>query len=170
MGNEYVSSDAHYNHDNIVSHCARPCLVSENNVWISSIINDPLSDDDTMWHLGDFACGKHTKYNDIKALIDGLNGSWKFIIGNHDNKERLRRACQGTRHEVMGEYVSFRKNGKKIVMLHYPMERWDSMHYGSIHLHGHVHNNTVAKIDNRYNVCLDYEHKIYKLNDFLKEV
>ena len=169
MSSIYFSSDLHINHNNIIKYCNRPCTVEEHTNWILSIVNEPLNDDDVMYNLGDFMLGNNVKLPALKAIISQLNGTWKFIIGNHDNIEKMRAACKGTPHTVLGEYHSFRHNNKKFVLCHYPIQSWDCMRYGSIHLHGHIHNTVIPYMKNRYNVCLDYEHKIYNINDFMEK-
>lgn len=82
----------------------------------------------------------------------------------------MREACKGTNHKVLGYYHTFRYENNKFVMLHYPMESWEGKQYESIHLHGHLHDKKILiDIPNRYNVCLDNEHKIYLLDDFIKK-
>lgn len=163
----YFCSDLHFRHSNIIMHCKRPCTEAEHDNWILSIVSDPLNDNDTMYHLGDFMYGKRVKLSDLKDIISKLRGTWKFIIGNHDNIEQLRAACKGTRHEVIGYYDSFRVNNIKMVLCHYPFENWDCMRYGAVHLHGHLHDSKPNTLPNRYNVCLDFEHRIYNLTEFV---
>ena len=169
MSNIYFSSDLHIGHANIIKYCKRPCTVEEHTAWILSIVNDTLCDDDVMYNLGDFMVGRKVKLPALQEIISQLKGTWKFIIGNHDNIEKMRVACKGTRHEVLGEYHSFRYNNVKFVLCHYPIESWDCMRYGAVHLHGHLHDIPLRYMKNRYNVCLDNEHKIYNISDFMEK-
>jgi len=168
MNNIYVTSDLHYNHDNIIEHCNRPCKIADHNDWINNIVNKPVKQNDTVWHLGDLTCGKKTKYADVEEIVSQLNGKWKFIIGNHDKMEQLRSICKGTPHEVIGHYDSFRVNKVKLVLFHYPIETWDCKHHGAIHLHGHTHNYGPNMMENRFNVGIDCDHRLYNLNEFIK--
>lgn len=164
----YFCSDLHFFHDNIITHCKRPCTVSEHTDWILNIVSKPLRDNDIMYHVGDFAYGRNVKLNDIVDIISRLKGKWKFIIGNHDNKERMRAACKGTQHEVLNEYTSFKHENTKFILCHYPIESWDSMRYGSVHIHGHLHDKQARPMKNRYNVCLDNGHRIFDITEFIE--
>ena len=165
----YLTSDLHFFHDNIIEHCERPCTIEVHVAWILNKINSVVKPGDIVYHLGDFAYGSNAKFSRLQEVFSQLNGTWRFIIGNHDKEKQLEALCQGTPHEVLGEYHSFYYKKRKIVMLHYPMETWDGKGRGrnSIHFHGHIHNKKITEIENRHNVCLDNEHKVYLLDDFL---
>lgn len=166
MANTYVCSDLHFFHDNIVEHCNRQHLPLSHNDWILEKVNKGVCDDDIVYHLGDFAYGKY-KLPDLKDIISKLNGSWIFTIGNHDKVNQLKVACEGTRHTVVSDYHTIRYKEKIFIMFHYPIQNWWNMYRGSIHLHGHTHDNSPPKIKNRHNVCLDYENRIYTLDEFI---
>lgn len=166
MSEVLVTSDLHFFHDNIVQHCNREHLPKTHNEWILDKLNSVINDGDTVYHLGDFAYGKY-KLPDLKDIISKLNGNWLFVLGNHDKENQLKAACEGTPHKVLGDYHTLRYREKTFIMFHYPIENWWNMYRGSIHLHGHTHNNSPRKIENRHNVCLDYEQKVYKLDEFI---
>jgi calcineurin-like phosphoesterase family protein len=46
-------------------------------------------------------------------------------------------------------------DSKKVVLCHYPIEDWSGRYRGSIHLHGHIHNQKVSNIKNRLNVSME---------------
>lgn len=163
---KYIS-DLHFFHDNIIKHCNRPCTQEEHEDWIVNLLNSSISPEDDVYHLGDFSFGSRVKLPELKRVMSRLNGTWHFILGNHDNEKQLEALCAGTKHKVVGFYLSFHYNDTKFVLLHYPMESWDGKYRKSIHLHGHTHDTKITEIPNRYNVCLDYEHKVYSIDDFL---
>ena len=95
---------------------------------------------------------------------------WNFIIGNHDKENQLKSACASTRHNVLGIYHEKKLVGTTFVMFHYPIENWNKKHYGSIHLHGHIHNGrNKLDIENRHNVCFDRDEAFrpYHIKEFL---
>lgn len=163
-----ITSDLHFFHDNIIKHCDRPCEAENHNEWLIEKLNSSIGKDDTVYHLGDFAYGKY-KYPELKKIMSSLNGNWLFILGNHDKESQLKELCKGTNHRVLGDYHTMRYNDKSIIMFHYPIENWWNKYRGSFHFHGHTHNNSPRKIENRYNVCLDHEMKVYDIDEFFVE-
>ena len=163
----WFTSDLHFGHDNIVKYCDRPCTVAEHTDFIIESLNKHIKDGDTVYHLGDFSYGKKIKFDDLKLILDRLNGDWQFIIGNHDNENQLKALCQKTNHKVLGDYHSESIKGKTFIMFHYPIESWWNKKRGSIHLYGHTHHNDMRKIENRYNVCFDRDFKPYHVDGFL---
>lgn len=158
MSKIYITSDLHFYHKNIIKHCNRPPPTEELNDWIINKLNSKINPEDTVYHLGDFSfkCKVH-QYTD---LFSKLNGSWKFIIGNHDNEHYLREACkQINGFTCLGHYCEEKIDGVKIVLCHYPIESWNAMHRSRPHFHGHLHNTnhhgSYKKMDNRFNVCMD---------------
>lgn len=164
----WVCSDLHFFHDNIIKHCNRPCTQEEHNEWILNKVNLNVGSNDIIYHVGDFAYGSKSKYPQLQDLFSKLNGNWRFILGNHDKENQLKSLCNNTKHKVVGPLEEFYYNDRLFVLFHYPIENWNGKHRGSIHLHGHIHNNEITPIKNRFNVCLDYEHKIYLLDDFIQ--
>lgn len=41
--------------------------------------------------------------------------------------------------ETINDYKKLTIDGTKIILFHYPMREWESMHHGAYHLYGHVH-------------------------------
>lgn len=168
----WITSDLHFYHDNIVSHCNRPTTIEEHNDWLINILNSNIKEGDTVYHCGDFGFGKNATFDNLKNILSRLNGNWLFIIGNHDKENQLKEICKEAtgKHQVLGYYYERRYRGKNLIMFHFPIENWNKQRYGSIHLHGHLHNNkTRLHIDNRFNVCFDVDHRPYLLSEFIGE-
>lgn len=163
----WFTSDLHFGHDNIIKYCGRPCTADNHVDYIINTLNDSIKENDTVYHLGDFTCGKKIKFDELKQILERLNGDWKFIIGNHDNENQLKALCQDTNHIVLGDYYTERFSDKTFILFHFPIESWWNKSRGAIHLHGHTHHNDVTYYTNRYNVCFDREFKPYPLTDFL---
>lgn len=169
----YITSDLHFRHDKIINICNRPTTPEEHDEWLIKQINSVVKTSDTVYHLGDFSFTKNI--NDIRKFCNRLNGKWYHILGNHDNEKVLAESFGGTRHNILGLYHELKYNGRFIVMMHYPIERWNRDHYNSLHLFGHLHTienfHRLKPIDNRKLVSLDsnIEFKPYKLDDILNE-
>ena len=165
----WITSDLHAYHDNIIEHCKRPTTPEKHLEWLIDILNSYINKGDTVYHVGDFGFGKNATFENLKYFLSRLNGTWLFIIGNHDKENQLKRVCEEVpgKHRVLGYYHERRLNGVDIIMFHYPIENWNKKRYGSVHLHGHLHNNkTELYFPNRHNICFDVEHKPYLLRSF----
>ena len=80
---EFIISDTHFAHANIIKYCNRPfSSVEEMDEYMVKKWNSVVGKDDIVWHLGDFGMGdKET----IKRYRERLNGRIFLILGNHDN-------------------------------------------------------------------------------------
>ena len=79
---KYLISDTHFNHLNIIKYCNRPFeTVEEMNEFIIQKWNNTISNDDTVYFLGDFCLGNREK---VIELGHRLNGHKILILGNHD--------------------------------------------------------------------------------------
>lgn len=170
----YVTSDLHFRHDKIIQVCNRPTTPEEHDAWLIRQINKTVKTHDTVYHLGDFSFTKNIE--DMRNFCNRLNGSWIHVLGNHDDEKRLRKAFEGTRHTIAGNYHELKYNGRFIMMLHYPMESWNRKRYGSLHLFGHLHTkeieaNVLKPLKNRKLMALDSHPEFipYKLDDIMEE-
>lgn len=154
----WVTSDTHFNHANIIKYCNRPfSSVEEMNETIIANWNKVVSEDDTVYHLGDFALGDKSL---IPDFIRRLNGHISFIMGNHDNSNIMLEMCkQGLIESISWEDVI--KVGKKTIILnHFPFGSLPdpATNYPVIQLHGHVHSTPYKPwnyFDNQYDVGVD---------------
>ena len=152
----YYISDLHFFHENILKLSKRPFLnIDDMHLNIINNWNSLITDRDTVYILGDIAYLKNIDYlSDLTNLIKKLKGKKVLIYGNHDmnllNKDEFCDLFVG-----IYNYLEISDFGKKIILFHYPIEEWNDFFKGSIHLHGHVHNNPVSPILNRYNVSAD---------------
>src|SRR6185503_2555547 len=80
-------SDTHFNHNNIIKYSNRPFFsVQEMNETMISNWNNCVAPGETIFHLGDFMCGKRGDVEGIKNLVSRLNGTKVLILGNHDQE------------------------------------------------------------------------------------
>lgn len=78
----FLTSDTHYGHANIIKYCSRPfSTVKEMDDFMIARWNEVVSDEDTVYHLGDFAlCDDWRK----TQILTQLKGSKILVLGNHD--------------------------------------------------------------------------------------
>ena len=111
--------------------------------------------DDLVYILGDFAWKNPTPF------IKQLNGNKIFVPGGHDKK---------IKGDMLQEVKIY---DRWFVLCHYPLYSWNREYYGSIHLHGHTHNNPIEYKRNRVNVGVDiwnfYPASIEQIIDFARD-
>lgn len=131
---DYVISDLHLDHENIISKCNRPFSSGkEMDQTLLTNWNTTVSHDDEVLFLGDLSL---TDPQTERDLYNSLNGNITFIIGNHDNTELSEHAGP------LFNSIEFETKGLTIKCSHYPenITIEDHTEYG---FHGHVHNNDV---------------------------
>jgi len=78
----YFTSDCHFDHDNIIKYCNRPFKnVKHMNETIIKRWNNIVTDDDLVYHIGDFS---FKGLKNAQSFENVLNGSIVHIQGNHD--------------------------------------------------------------------------------------
>jgi calcineurin-like phosphoesterase family protein len=72
-----------------------------------------------------------------------LNGKIHLILGNHDKaiKGALKDSFESVSSysEITIQDPELDTKKCRIIMFHYPIERWCAKHFGAIHVHGHSH-------------------------------
>lgn len=152
--NLYYTSDLHIFHKKILELVYRPTELERHPDFIINQCNNKIKNKtDIVVHLGDmfFNC----PIDKGVEILSKLKGQWIFILGNHDNANKLSRIidkCNNeykTFHRLLGHYKEilwiFEDSNhnsvykKLTVNCHYPIEDWRSMNYESIMCHGHCH-------------------------------
>lgn len=142
--NIWLTSDTHYNHRNI----AGPTVSSwkdgfrdfkslhQMNETLVTNINKFVKEEDTLYHLGDFAFGSKNKVVEFRNQLVCKN--IHLIYGNHD--EEIERSEELQALFASCQYVFNGYIGKtKFHLSHYSHRVWPKSHRGSIHLYGHSH-------------------------------
>ena len=159
MTENFFTSDSHFFHNNIIKHCNRPYKgIEEMHEAFINNWNSVVGKLDIVYHLGDLALSSNFKA--VAEVINRLNGKIRLVLGNHDkNPKKLFDHCKNIEWVRDYQEETFYINGIKyfIVMMHYPLFRWNKSHYGSIHVHGHSHGgiNEQNKGTRRYDVGVD---------------
>jgi calcineurin-like phosphoesterase family protein len=124
----FFTSDTHLGHANIIKYCHRPfSSVEEMDGTIIKNWNSVVSEQDLVYHLGDFAFRQHHSYR------KQLNGEIIFIEGNHDKV-----TGPGLFKEVH-KLLRIKINEYDITLCHFAMRVWNKSHFNSWHLYGHSH-------------------------------
>lgn len=82
---DYFTSDTHFNHANIITYCNRPFKdINHMNHTMLNNWNRRVTNNDRVYHLGDFAMGNKNHWS---RFCKALNGHKILIRGNHDKSK-----------------------------------------------------------------------------------
>ena len=147
--NIWFTADFHLFHENIIKYTNRPFKDAiEMNAIILDNYNSAVSDDDTVFYLGDIAFGEQ---NAIRTL-QSMKGTKHFIIGNHDKKYiNAITPNVASIHELLDIEI----DGQPITLCHYAMRVWHKSHFDSWMLYGHSHAR-LPPVGKQWDVGVDY--------------
>lgn len=128
---EYIISDTHFAHFNIIGYCDRPFSSAEEmDETMIANWNRIVKPDDTVYHLGDFAFGRGSREK-IPEYVERLNGNIVLTRGNHDRQTNTWYKRAGFA-EIIGKPWEYEKG---VIFSHAPQPNKDN-----INIHGHIHN------------------------------
>lgn len=133
MNDLFFTGDTHFRHKNILKYCptTRPYpSIEEHDEALIERWNSVVSPSDLVYHLGDVAFAPPEV---SEKILQRLNGRIHLILGNHDRKLPRGRFVE------VSTYADITVNRTHFVLFHFPIESWDRVHHGAIHLHGHTH-------------------------------
>jgi calcineurin-like phosphoesterase family protein len=148
-GKVYITSDTHFGHKNIVRGVTNwrtqdgeiPVestrdfqTIEQMNQRLIDGINHFVGQDDTLIMLGDVSFGG---FDNIGIFLERLVcHNIHLILGNHDHhiEDFVRGRFLSVQH-----YLEANIEGQDFVLCHYPLQSWNGLNKGVIHLHGHVH-------------------------------
>lgn len=220
--NEYIISDTHFFHSNIIRYCGRPYdstkredIFRMNEDILKLFDSLPDEDNATVWNLGDVFFSKmiaEVGVYELKSYVDRMKGTKRklnLVLGNHDktilktlgirNKSLIQFFTELGFNKVYDHPIIIRD---KYILCHEPVYIGKKSPFKVIY--GHTHNTCVEKdyfvVENQnlkmeniarkksnmellpenliytdkyinpkdyINVCLDYNHKILKLDDVI---
>lgn len=135
MKNIFFTSDTHFFHENSIKYDNRPfSSVNEMNESLIKNWNEVVKPQDTIYHLGDFGLASS---DNLLQVVKRLNGNKIFIMGNHDKQMHSKQIKES--FESYNQYLEIYIDKIPIVLFHFPINSWNKKHYGSFHIHGHVH-------------------------------
>lgn len=147
----FFVSDTHFGHKKILKHENRPFeTVEEMNENLIIAWNQVVPEDGYVVVVGDFCWNKKDQF---KYLTKILHGEKIFVKGNHDNMPICK--TWPDMLSVKVEDDDFEHDYQYIVCCHFPMSVWDKSHYGSWHVHGHIHSRPLSQKKHRYHVGVD---------------
>lgn len=154
MPHNWIISDTHFGHGNIIELGKRPFEhVEEMNNAMIDAWNDKVGRDDFVIHLGDFGW-RNTDYN-LEIMSRLRFGKLVLVCGNHDSSRSL------TAYHKLGvqiqDYLEVKtpRFGGKLCCFHYPIHEWNGFFRGAIHAHGHTHSAVYSEVPGRYNLCVE---------------
>ncbi len=135
----YYAADFHIGHINSISFNNRPFNdIEEMEESIIKNWNNKVTEEDDIWILGDMA---YRYKGDFSEVLVKLKGKKHLIVGNHDTKI-LKNEKVRAMFESIDVYKEIVDNGRMVVLFHYPILEWNRFYRDSIHIYGHIHNNT----------------------------
>jgi len=145
----FFTADTHYHHPNIVGPSVSTWksgfrnfdTIEQMDDTLANNINERISEDDILFHLGDFAWGDRNVEWFRKRIICK---SIYLILGNHDKEIRKRAKLQSLFTKVFEFGTEILINNTRFVLCHYALKVWHQWAQGSIHLYGHSHGNLPA--------------------------
>lgn len=143
----FWTADTHWGHGNVIKYCNRPfASVEEMDEEMVRRWNEVVGQDDTIYHLGDFAMGKTA----APTILNRLNGHKHLVYGNHDSKQTR----ELPQWETSQPYLEINVDKQFIVMCHYKFDVFNRSHRGGIQLYGHSHN-SIPPNDRQLDVGVD---------------
>ena len=140
---KFYTSDTHFGHANILAMQPRPfSSIEEHDEFLIERWNTVVTDDDMVFHLGDFAMALHERADRVRWIFSRLRGRKHLVLGNHDVDKH------GNPHATLLSLgweqppTGFRftdDGGHRIVMSHYAQRSWQHQQKGAVHFYGHSH-------------------------------
>ncbi len=136
----YFTGDTHFNHDKDFIWQPRGFQnVEKMNETIIKNWNDVITDNDEVYHLGDFFLGEQSEINKI---LHRLKGKIHLIIGNHDTDSRIEFYKNHPKIIEIAYATRLKIANKTLMLSHYPMltANYDDKPKKAVYcLHGHIH-------------------------------
>lgn len=130
----FVISDTHFGHENIYKFTGEDgkrirqefADAKEGDAEMIRRWNEIVTDQDHVWHLGDFTMGNNL------WTVKLLKGHKRLILGNHDK-------CDVRAYREAGfQKVQGYKWHEKFILSHVPIHP-EGLYGGRINVHGHIH-------------------------------
>jgi calcineurin-like phosphoesterase family protein len=128
----WFTADTHFGHGSLRALMRRPFdSTAGMDAALAAAWNAAVAPEDEIWHLGDFAIG----HPDPAALLAGLHGRKHLIWGNND-PPAIRDLAGWASSQA---YAELEREGRFLILFHYPLRSWNRQSKGAWNLHGHSH-------------------------------
>jgi calcineurin-like phosphoesterase family protein len=183
-GKVWITSDTHFGHKNLVRGVTGwrtqdgqiPIdstrdfqTIEKMNQQLVDNINNMVGQNDTLIMLGDVSFGG---FDNIGIFLERLIcHNIHLILGNHDHHIDNDRDYVQKRFLSVQHYLEINIEGKDFVLCHYPLQSWNGLNKGVIHLHGHTHLGPERKFGNgkKMDVGMDgNDLNPYSITDIIK--
>ena len=160
----FFTSDTHFGHSKIIDYCKRPfSSIEEHDKTLIQNWNNVVGQDDTVFHLGDFAYG-NSQF--VSNIIKQLNGNIILIKGNHDLRN-----MNPTLYNMFSDAVYQARiliDKQTVYLNHFPFLCFDHGDINlykdnySIQLFGHVHSGPLTSSEdvNRLNILFPTQYDV----------
>ena len=140
----YFTADLHLGHDNVIRFCNRPFeTVLEMDEVLIANWNAVIKGNDDIYILGDLF---YRNKESAEEAIKRLKGKKHLILGNHD--KRWTKTVDLSKYFVeITNFLTYKCDGVKYTLCHYPMLSWPGRGNGGYMIHGHNHNNPLDYTD-----------------------
>jgi calcineurin-like phosphoesterase family protein len=101
---------------------------------------------DEVWHLGDFA----RTASRAREILPQLNGEKHLVTGNNDVEP-----CVEQGWTSVAPYAEIERDGRFLVLCHYPFRSWNRQYKGALDLHGHAHGRLKGPLPRQFDVGVD---------------
>lgn len=127
----FFTSDTHFGDHRVLNLYPRPyASTAEMDEDLIRRWNAVVSAQDEVWHLGDFARTARI----ATAVLPRLNGRKHLVTGNNDPPGGMPEGWASVQ-----PYAEIEREGRLLVLCHYPFRSWNGQHRGAVNLHGHSH-------------------------------
>jgi calcineurin-like phosphoesterase family protein len=127
----YFTSDTHFGDHRVLNLYPRPYTsTADMDQDLIRRWNAVVSPEDEVWHLGDFARTAEI----AAAVLPQLNGRKHLVTGNNDTVAGMPPGWAS-----LQPYAEIERDGRLLVLCHYPFRSWNRQHRGAVNLHGHSH-------------------------------
>lgn len=178
--------------------CRKFATLEEMNELIISNINKYVKADDILYHLGDWSFGgveniwnfrkqikckniylvpgNHDHYIKDNKILPNVFEEYNVNVGFveelpiHDHASRV--YAKELFSQILPQCYKLKINKTTLILSHFPLEEWEDMDRGSIHLHGHCHHTKDYTDLNLYyrrmDIGMDWEEfRPFNLNEIL---
>jgi len=137
-------------HNNVLKFDDRPFNdVHEMHIAIEERWNEVVGPNDIVIYLGDLSFARGDDKSFVEGMINNLNGTIHYVLGNHDKPEDIKKIGK---FASVNDYLEVRIKDKPsesdsnietlFCCMHYPILEWNKKHHGnSFMIHGHCHMN-----------------------------